>query len=212
MKKNSEKLLKIGGAPLGLPLAALAPNLLKMAGTFGPAIAELLRRKDGFFAFESALRVFPMETSANSIGLLDWNANELWRNDYKGLADDHLFFAEDIFGVQFCVANGQICTFDPETGDLTTIADSIEKWAELILEDYNLLTGYSIAHAWQEKNGVLQNDLRLIPITPFVCGGAFAIDNMRAIGAVKGMKARANLACQLVNLEDGAKIEFQIID
>ncbi|MCV2883591.1 hypothetical protein OE749_02615 [Aestuariibacter sp. AA17] len=51
-----------------------------------------------------------------------------------------------------------------------------------------------------------------MPKTPFVCGGRFELDNLIAINAVSGMKSRANLARQIIDLPDGAQIEFKIIE
>ena len=36
-----------------------------------PELKDLLTRKNGFYGFESALHVFPWETTDNEIGLLD---------------------------------------------------------------------------------------------------------------------------------------------
>ena len=62
------------------------------------------------------------------------------------MTDGCLFFAEDIFGTQFCIKSNKIYTFDPETGSIEYIADHIEGWAEIIMKDYNVLTGYPLAH------------------------------------------------------------------
>lgn len=36
------------------------------------------------------------------------------------------FFAEDVFGGQFCIKDSKVYTFDPETGSLGYLADDIE--------------------------------------------------------------------------------------
>jgi len=51
-----------------------------------------------------------------------------------------------------------------------------------------------------------------MPKTPFVCGGQFELNNLVAINVVSGMKSRANLARQIVDMPDGAQIEFKIIE
>lgn len=46
-----------------------------------------------------------------------------------------MFFAEDVFGGQFCIKDNQVYRFDPETGGLDVIADRnaiavrLRKWA-----------------------------------------------------------------------------------
>lgn len=212
MSKYLDKLLSISSDPLTQERARLAPELLEVAGNRAQEIEDVLNQKNGFFAFESALRFFPSFSSDLSIGLNDWNTDKLWRKDYSGLADGCLFFAEDIFGGQFCVKNDVVCSFDPETGGLEEMAPSLEQWAKELLNEYNLWTGYTLSHEWQERNGNLANDERLMPKIPFVCGGEFELNNLASINAVSGMRSRANLALQIISLPDGAQIEFKIIE
>ena len=86
----------------------------------------------------------------------------------ENIVDGLYFFAEDIFGNQFCISKGGICFFDAETGNTDAIADNFSEWSELIFRKYNYWTGYSIAHDWQEENGSLKADSRLIPKLPFI--------------------------------------------
>jgi hypothetical protein len=128
------------------------------------------------------------------------------------MARDCLFFSEDIFGGQFCIRSGGIYAFDPETGRLEFMSANLEDWAEAILDDFEVLTGYHLAHAWQEAHGHLEVGKRLVPITPFVAGGEFAIQNLHPLEAVKSMRLRANLARQIRDLPDGASISWKITD
>lgn len=190
----------------------LAPEIKKIAGSLGDDLEKILREKNGFFAFECALRFFPCIDTKESFGLSNWNSDNLWRDDYEGLAENCIFFAEDVFGGQFCIKDNTICFFDPETGDYEEIACSFGDWAAEVLENYNFWTGYSLAREWQELNGRLPFDRRLMPKLPFVCGGKYEVDNLISINVISCMKSRANLARQIVNLSDGSKIEFKIID
>ncbi|NWB11820.1 SMI1/KNR4 family protein [Pseudomonas sp. D5002] len=169
----------------------------------------MLVQRNGFYALESALHVFPTHSSQDEIGLRDWNEDTLWRGAYKGIADGCLFFAEDIFGGQFCIKDNKIYIFDPETGALEYLADDIESWAKIILSDYEALTGYPLAHQWQKKNGQLPTGKRLLPKVPFVLGGEFVLDNMYLADAVEGMRFRADIACQIKDLPDGAEIKLK---
>ena len=212
MGKNIEKLISISSNSFNQGQVNLAPDLLAAAGTLGEELALFLPKKNGFYAFESALRVFPSGASELSFSIEEWNSEGLWRKEYVGLADGCLFFAEDIFGSQFCIKNNVIYSFDPETGGLEEIADCFEGWAKELLSDYNVWTGYSLAVEWQKINGALPNSQRLMPKIPFVCGGHFELDNLSAIDVVSGMKSRSNLARQIIDMPDGAQIEFKIIE
>ena len=212
MGKYIEKLISISSNSFNQGQVNLATDFSAIAGNLGNDHALFLSKKNGFYAFESALRVFPSGASEFSFSIEEWNSEGLWRKEYAGLADGCLFFAEDIFGGQFCIKNNVIHSFDPETGGLEEVADSFEGWVEELLADYNVWTGYSLAEEWQKINGVLPNHQRLMPKTPFACGGQFELDNLMAIDVVSGMKARANLAKQIIDMPDGAQIEFNIIE
>ena len=84
------------------------------------------------------------------------------------------------------------------------LAEDVQGWAAVILDDHDVLTGYSLAHEWQDRHGALPEGRRLLPKVPFVLGGDFAIGNLYCAGAVEGMRARASLATQLRDVPDGA--------
>ncbi|WP_448123670.1 SMI1/KNR4 family protein [Pseudomonas veronii] len=182
----------------------------RLAGTLADQLLGMLCQRNGFYALESALHVFPTHSSQNEIGICDWNESALWRSGYKGLADGCLFFAEDVFGGQFCIKDSKVYTFDPETGSLEYLADDIESWAQILLSDYEVLTGYPLAHQWQKQNGQLAAGKRLLPKVPFVLGGEFVLDNLYLADAVEGMRFRADIVSQIKELPDGAQIRLNI--
>ena len=206
-----EKLISSASTSLSERKPEIPNQLIALAGSLGVDLLALLQKRNGFYAHESALHVFPSHSSQQEIGLVDWNENALWRNEYKGLADDCLFFAEDVFGGQFCIKGGKVYTFDPETGALDYLADDIEGWAQAIVSDYEVLTGYPLAHQWQEQNGQLPAKKRLLPKLPFVAGGEFVLDNLYLADAVEGMRFRADIANQIKDLPDGAQIKFNFV-
>lgn len=207
---SSDKLLSNASSFLSEHEPQISAELLSLAGSLTDDLLRILRQRNGFYALESALHVFPTHSSPQEIGLDDWNENTLWRSAYKELADGCLFFAEDLFGGQFCIKDNLIYTFDPETGALDYLADDMESWAKAIISDYEVLTGYSLAHQWQQQNGQLPKKKRLLPKMPFVAGGEFKLDNLYLADAVEGMRFRANIANQIKDLPDGAQIKFNV--
>jgi hypothetical protein len=174
-------------------------------------LAHLLSERNGFFAFESALRVFPSGEARAGYSLDSWNSSQLWRSAFRGITDECLFFAEDILGSQFCIHDKEVHRFDPETASFTRIAGNLTEWARLILKDPEVETGYPLAHEWQRQNGALAANCRLVPKVPFACGGEFEIANLVAMDAVDGMKFRASIAMQIRDLPDGAEITFRAV-
>jgi len=141
-----------------------------------------------------------------------WNEDHLWRSGYQDMADGYLFFAEDVFGGQFAIKDGTVFSFDPETGEVDVMAQTMESWAAVLLDDYEVNTGYPLAHEWQVHNGALPDGIRLIPKRPFVLGGDFLVENLYPLGSVQGMRLRAELAHQLRDLPDGATVNFTVVE
>ena len=185
---------------------------LQSLATRGPRHRELhefLLIANGLYCFESALHVLP--SGGEQMTLVRWNASDLWRDAYDDLAVDCLFFAEDVFGNQFAIHHDHIVTFDAEIGAMEEIAPTIEDWADRVLSEHEYLSGFPLAHAWQERNGAIPPGSRLVPKIPFVLGGEFAVENLHVLDAVKGMRWRGDLAVQIRDLPDGATIELKVV-
>jgi hypothetical protein len=187
-------------------------RLESLFGTPGLQLATLLSPKNGYYAFENALHVFPECSTETEIGIVEWNAQDLWRKEYGDAVADAVFFAEDVFGMQFCLREGQVARFDPETAEFEHIAADLVGWVALILGDSDYWTGCPVLREWQSKNGPLMPGFRLCPTIPFVLGGEFAASNLYSVDAVLGMQYRASVACQLRDVPDGATIKLQVAD
>lgn len=206
--KSLDKLLSISSHQL----SERSENRVSLPGRLGRELELMLGKKNGFYAFQSALHVFPVGIMGSSPDLHEWNSAELWKSAFKGLADNHFCFAEDIFGGQFCVVDEKVYVFDPETAEIDYVSDSIESWAGAILGDPEFLTGWPLAEAWQKKYGALAENERLVPKTPFVVGGAFEVSNLQPCVASRGMVSRSGLALQIRDLPDGATLRFHVED
>lgn len=209
MGSRLDKLISLAGPALGVNGVS---KPLTVEGRIGGELNTLLGRINGFYAFEASLHVFPVDSAGPSTDLEEWNAPQLWRDAYDGMTEGFFFFAEDIFGGQFAIKDEVIHSFDPETGESSPVAESLEGWAAEILSDYEFLTGYPVAHEWQALNGVIEDGSRLIPKCPFVLGGEFSTGNMHVLDSVKEMRLRGDLAVQLRDLPDGATVRFKIVD
>lgn len=204
-----EKLVSIASSPISQSPAVVD---LDVSGRLGGQIRSLLRLRNGFYAFESALHVFPACRSGRHMTVRQWNSPDLWLAEYADLAEGAFFFAEDAFGNQFCIHDGRVCSFDAETGELSELADDVELWAGRVLEERNILTGYPLLHEWQKRNGAMPVGRRLMPKIPFVLGGDYSLTNLYSLGAISAMKSRGNLARQLKDFPDGTRVEFRVID
>jgi len=204
-----DRLLKIAGPPLGAATLGVPQRTDGLRGQ----LSAMLSRVNGFYAFSSALHVFPEGRALDGhMGLEYWNSEQLWRREYEDMARGLFFFAEDVFGGQFALTASEVVTFDPETGATVTFAPTVQAWADALLRDFELYTGSSIAERWQRDHQPLQPGERLLPKLPFVLGGEFELDNLYPLDAIDGMKLRASIARQIRNLPEGTSIEFKIVE
>jgi hypothetical protein len=212
MTDNIDKLLRIASPALSESTPRLTEECSALAGALARELLALLWARNGFYAFEAALHVRPASDFIGELGIEEWNAPALWRSSYRGLADNLLFFAEDIFGGQFGIAAGAVHRFDPETGDRQQIATSLDAWADFVLVESRSQTGWPLAHEWQERFGPLPKGKRLVPKVPFVLGGEFEVANLDALEGVKAMRFYADLAIQLHDAPDGSQVQLRIVE
>lgn len=206
---NINKLLSISSESLA-PAPNVFPELLWECA-LGLELFHMLERKNGFYAFEFALHVFPLTADPQS-GLEGWNSASLWRNEYEDLAEGLLFFAEDILQDQFCLSKKEtgVLRFQSETGQTVFVAESVEKWAGVILSNYETETGWPFVREWQTKNGALPLGKRLMPKVPFFMGGEYKVENLWAGNPLEGMRLKADLAVQTRKLPEGEKVRLNI--
>jgi len=210
METNLKKLVSISSGALCDDAPQIPERLSSLSGVLGEQLIGLLKNKNGFYAFESALHVLPAGCKGSCMNIEEWN-DDSWRKEYGDLVQGYLFFAEDVFGVQFALCNLGVRKFDPEIGEFEDFAPDLEKWVAKILEDYNYETGYQFAHDWQLQNGPLPPGKRLLPKIPFALGGAFEIENLYAGDPLNGMMFRADIWRQIRDLPDGAQIKLKMI-
>ncbi|MFB9903773.1 SMI1/KNR4 family protein [Allokutzneria oryzae] len=211
MPSALSKLVQVGGS-------ALSPSLPSVEGwgkSIPSQLLSLLSLKNGFYAFESALHVFPSLPSGMQVdgrSAEEWNTPSLWRERFSELDPGYFFFAEDVFGDQFFISEDGIGVFRAETGEVEEVASSLESWAEVVLADFDLWAGYPIAHEWQKVNGELKAGMRLTPKIPFVVGGGYELCNLYAAEASKIMLFRADFSAQIRDLPDGATVKISVIE
>jgi hypothetical protein len=199
-----ERLLGIASVPLStsLPAREACPDT-----PLGQQLWQLLSRRNGFYALESALHVYPAVSGEE--GAQDILST--WLRSYEDLTAGLYCFGEDVFGNQFVLCNDSIALFDAETGATEEVAQSFEEWAACLL-DNDYWTGWSLAHQWQTQNGALRLGDRLMPKLAFILGGQFAIENLSASNALDGMKSRACVALQIRDLPDGTDITLSVVE
>ena len=176
-------------------------------------LIKLLSLRNGFYAFGKALLFRPMGGNNNCpMNIEKWNHSETWKCYYVDDFKNDIFFAEDIFGIQFAIHLNEIYLFDPETAKWRYLAKTMEEFIKLIIAKPSDFTGDVFESAWEQINGPLHIGCRLIPKIPFVCGGEFEVKNFISLPDEKGMRIRAGISNQIAGIKDGEKIIFKIAD
>jgi hypothetical protein len=195
-----EKLLSISSDGIGEPNPILEG--------IPSEISNVLLHRNGFYAFESALLFRPSGSLEKPINSLQWNVQSSWKYLFECTSIGYCF-AENIFGEQYYIHNENIYQFDPETCETKIIANNLNEWAELILDDYDYLTGYPLAHEWQAVHGPIPRGSKLVPKLAFVLGGEFSIENLVLSPELDVMRLRAAIANQIQDVEDGQSIYIE---
>lgn len=211
MSAYKDKLLQISSPRIGLDIDILPEEIRGRLGKLEDEYRDIVVERNGFYAFESALHFFPVSSQADIMNAVEWNSRTLWRTHYGNLLPDNaFFFAEDIFGGQFTIFDNRIWQMDPETGSLDAIADSLEEFCRELLSDFEVLTGHPLANEWQSANRSLPQGIRLLPKMLFVMGGDYSVENLYQLDAVKGMQLRGDIATQIKDVPDGAKMKLVV--
>jgi hypothetical protein len=214
MDGSLSKLLSIASSPLCESVRSLKlENQWQLSSVIVTELESVLKCKNGFYAFESALHVFPSGCGDSTTTLEKWNEPGLWKNSFRSELDSIVFFAEDLFGMQFGIMDEFVIKFDPETSEIDeTFAESLGGWASIILDGFDYQTGYPLAHEWQRLNGPILPGRRLLPKIPFVLGGEFELSNLYEVDAIQGMRFRADLSKQIKDLPDGTPVQIDVVD
>jgi hypothetical protein len=209
--KSIQKLIEISSEPITNRCASISDFSLlgKIPERTINELLNLLREKNGFLAFESALLIMPSIKQHCLPGISDWNAPEGWRRYYEHIDRVTLFFAQDIFAGQFGITSDGIIRLDPETGEVSEHSNSLEDWASKILSNYDYETGWSVGKKWQGINGSLSYEYRLLGKVPFVLGGDYKAENLVKINIVEAMEKLGRLNQQIKGIPDGEKITIK---
>jgi Protein of unknown function DUF2625 len=173
-------------------------------------LADMLTRMNGFFLFNAGVQVFRAGEPGVGPELQSWNQAATWKESYGGLAEGLFCFGQDLFGTQFAVRDGaQVVVFDPETADVEALGASLQDWASWLLEDPDVRGAAGFARSFQDAEGPLQPDQRLVPLQPFVGGGDYDFGNLSVKDAVAAMRIRGPIAQQLRDLPEGSAIRLR---
>jgi hypothetical protein len=115
-------------------------------------------------------------------------------------------FAYDVFADVFVVLENGIGRVATETGALDETWASLDAWAEEVIANPEEILGEELLQNWSARFGQLQPGYRLTPKMPFIFGGTYELDNIVAMPIGDILQFRAEIARQVKDLPDGARV------
>jgi len=210
MSSHFPKILEIAGPARINDSPKFPENMAPFVGKKIADLSELLNQVNGFWAFESALQVFPSHADSSGLDVVSWNSLSGWKAAYDDRVQRCLFFAQDAFGFQFGIEEDGVFHFNPEISEFTFIAKDVGDWWQMILIDYEHLTGHASAREWQLLNRPVRWEERLFPKCPFFLGGNFDVDNLFPMNGRHGAEFRAEIYSQTKDLPEGTQVRIRM--
>lgn len=205
MSSSFDALLGAAGGALGPGFAGALPDLGGAART--RELEQLLGQRDGFFAFDDALMVLPVNAPIRRLDLVRLNNGD-WTANYWHRCEGLLFFAADALGDLFALSEDKVVRFASETGVVEPMADNLAGWAARVQADPAGEAGWPFAKTWADTHGPLEEGWRLTGKKPFVLEGAFDLDNLEQRALPEILEYRGNLATRLHEAPPGAILKM----
>lgn len=208
-------LLVIAGPALSPARPQLRTHEAQLAGRHAGDLLSLLERRNGFFAFGSALHVFPAGPVSGSRDLARWNAADLWRQAFGAADPGMLFFAENVLGEQFALGDEGVFRWDPETLESSRVGADLDEWAGAMMADPDGQAGRALAQRWEAAHGPLPAGWRIRPRFLLFAWREIdysSLDSYAAADAVELMLACADLGRQLRRLPEGERVRIRVAE
>jgi hypothetical protein len=120
-------------------------------------------------------------------------------------------FAEDAFGDQFLLRDGQVWQLAAETGELAEIAPGIEDFFESVIADIGGVLGYEPVQAAGLAGGEVPPGKLISVYPPFVAEAGEGGRSFRAVDGLEVRTALASFAAQIRELPDGATVQIRVV-
>src|SRR5687768_17780187 len=167
------------------------------------ALRELLTWQNGFVLHGGALHVRGACTAPEWHSLRNaCHGDEAMHKLYADVRVEDVPFAQDIFGAQFLLRSEVVMRLFAESGEVEMMAEDLDEFLAALNVD---LEGYLNVQPGQLEPGQL-----LLAYPPFCFEEAGTNIEFTPLPASEVIKFHAQLAAQLKDVPEGAKIEFKI--
>lgn len=126
-----------------------------------------------------------------------------------GVTTDSQCFAENILSEQFIEApDGVISKLSLESGEIEFVCKSMSELKQAMTngDDANYFLANSL-----RKELALKDNIRLLPVTPFITGGPFEAGNLYPVERNKAIDFLVDFHGQTKHLPDGSIFIFEVV-
>jgi len=143
------------------------------------------------------------EQPPSAVAAVCWDAerNRLSRHAIPG---NHL---HQHFRRAFFEKDGTVFKLSPETGDIEPVC-AFGDFDPACLDDF--WTGESLKRAWEDQHGQLGPNHCLVPVIPFILGGAFEPQNLMALPLSEANTFYAAIRAGIQSLDDGEVVHLEV--
>lgn len=164
---------------------------------------QFLRQLNGFVLSGGALHVrgAVLEPEWHSIRK-SWRGKDAFHELYDEVLPGDIPFAEDLFGDQFFLRRGAVWRLFAETGELEPMTDSFADFLEGVDEDAEGFLNV--------PGGNLEPGQLMLAYPPFCLEESGKESRLSVVPAAQAIAFHAQLARQLKDVPEGAKIKFNV--
>lgn len=185
----------------------------EVMGRVPEALRDLLVQVNGFIQFGGGFHVRGAcrEPLWHSLSHAWVGPTALFRL-FPAVKDTDVPFAQDGLGDQYLLRDGRVLCLQAETGEISELSHSLSSFLETIQrEPVETLQLQPLLAFWEDGGGLEPGQL-LSVYPPFCTKESTGGVSYRAIPAAERIGFLADLAAQLANPRDGAKVRFMVME
>ena len=172
-------------------------------------LATLLEEHNGFIQYNGGLHVRGACKAPAWHSLRDaWLGPNAFHRLYPDVRPDDVPFGEDCMGDQFLLRGSEVWRLYAETGEVESLEWTFEEFFENVEDDPGEHLGLHPLLKFQREGGKLQPGELLAAWPPFCVEESEAGISLKAIPSEERHRFLADLAKQIRELPDGAKLEI----
>lgn len=171
-----------------------------------PDLVRVLRDTNGCILHEGALHIRGASLTPEWHSLRSaWRGPNAFHTLYDTVQSTDVPFAQDQFGDQFLLRDGQVFRLSGETGEVESLADSLDAFLSGLREDIETFLNVGMEHR------MLPGQL-LLAYPPFVFQESQEGTSLKPVSASEVILFHADLARQIRDVPNGGQIKLKVTD